>query len=60
MSAASAKGATFAPVGKEANGVPEEVIPLGGGPEQFCKVLEVQCQLRPMMKDPPDPFASLR
>jgi hypothetical protein len=60
MLVASAKGATFVSVGKEPNGVPEEVIPLGGGPEQFCKVLEVQCQLRPMAKDPPDPPAWLR
>lgn len=54
MLVAGAKGATFASVGKEPNGVPEGVIALGGGPEEFRKVLEAQCQLRPVTGDPGD------
>lgn len=60
MVTASARGATFVSVGKEPRGVPERVIHLGGGPEQFCKLLEVQCQLRLMTKDPPGPPTPLR
>lgn len=60
MLTASARGATFVSVGKEPNGAPEGVIHLGGGPEQFRKLLEVQCQLRPMRKGPLSPPAPPR
>lgn len=33
------KGATFISVGKEPNGVPKEVIHIGGGPEKFVEIL---------------------
>jgi trehalose/maltose hydrolase-like predicted phosphorylase len=53
-----AEGATLVSVGKEPNGVPEGVAHLGGGPEEFIRILDRQAELPAPTADPPAPPAA--
>ena len=53
---AEAAGATVASVGVEPSGVPAGVIALGGGPEQFLRLLEAQLDMRHAGALPITPF----
>jgi trehalose/maltose hydrolase-like predicted phosphorylase len=52
-----AEGATLVSVGKEPNGVPEGVAHLGGGPEEFVRILDHQADLPAPVEDRPAPPA---
>ena len=46
---------TYVSVGKEPNGVPERVLPLGGGPACFTKIMKRQIELRHRLAVTDDP-----
>jgi trehalose/maltose hydrolase-like predicted phosphorylase len=50
-----AEGATLVSVGKEPNGVPEGVAHLGGGPEEFVRILDRQAELPAVREAAPAP-----